>query len=335
MTTYTATQKRYGLNNMNAYAQRAKLGDLVYNGAGGGYPLDYPGSIYYVNNVTGSSTNDGLSWATAFDEVSTAITASEVARNVFITAHANNLGIRNIIYVQGTNLPYAALAALPLHCSIVGVGDQAYGNGQGIPVIGTTAAGLAGVSGVVTQGTTVRGCEFYNVQFTAGGTSTWCFDCVGSFLRGAFVNCSFLINGSTTTGGCLRAQSSFAGNWISHCQFTGDSGYPAYGIYLTGGSINNNIIENNIINGTTAGVLVAGGDDINTVWRDNTIGLTYGTYGVEDSGSYSIWSHNYCIGSTAGMLLNTNPTRRAIANYVIDAGEGHMYTPVHTSTTST
>ncbi len=41
-----------------------------------------PGRTYFVNNITGSSTNDGLSWANAMDEVSTAITASEVYRQL-------------------------------------------------------------------------------------------------------------------------------------------------------------------------------------------------------------------------------------------------------------
>ena len=56
------------------------LADLADGGAVYGYPGDYYGRIYYVNNITGDSSYDGLSWDTPFDEVSTAITASETYR---------------------------------------------------------------------------------------------------------------------------------------------------------------------------------------------------------------------------------------------------------------
>ena len=40
------------------------------------------GRVYYVNNITGSSTNDGRSWGAPFDQPSTAITASETYRQL-------------------------------------------------------------------------------------------------------------------------------------------------------------------------------------------------------------------------------------------------------------
>ena len=101
MTEYTASQKRSGLNNMNAYAQRAKLGDLVYGAASGGYPLDYPGLIYYVNNISGSASNSGLSWDDAFAEVSTAVTAWNTAQALLTDVQS-----RGIIFIAGTATAY-------------------------------------------------------------------------------------------------------------------------------------------------------------------------------------------------------------------------------------
>jgi hypothetical protein len=332
MTRYTAAQKRYGLNNMNAYAQRAQLGDLVYGAAAGGYPLDYPGKIFYVNNITGSASNDGLSWETAFAQVSTAVTAVKAFQTAQGTASLDTQA-RCIIYIAGTTTGYTGITALAGYTDYIGVGSSAYGNGTSVPVIGTTT----GSGMVATAGTTIRGAKFYNLQFTCGAGATWAVDLQSAFLKGAFVDCSFLVSGTSTTGGCLNAALAFAGNLVQHCQFSGDSGTPAYGIYLVGGgSINNNIFEDNVIGGTTAAVYVAAGDDVNTVWRNNTIGINYGTYGVQDAGSsgHAIYAGNYCMGSTLGMSVSTNPTYRCVGNFVIDAGEGHTYLPFAASTTS-
>jgi hypothetical protein len=183
---------------------------------------------------------------------------------------------------------------------------------------------------------TIRGAKFYNLQFSCGAGATWCVDLQGAFIKGGFSNCSFLVSGSTTTGGCLNAALAFAGNLVQHCQFSGDSGHPTYGIYLTDGSINNNIFEDNVIGGTTAAVYVAAGDDINTIWRNNTIGIDYGTYGVRDVGStgLAVYAGNYCIGSTLGLSASTNPTQRCVGNFVVDAGEGRTYLPIIVTTST-
>ena len=76
-----------------------------------GNMFDRGGRTYYVNNITGASTNGGLSWNNAMDEISTAITASEVYRQLQGTN--NNDYVRNTIVVMGTATPYTSLTALP------------------------------------------------------------------------------------------------------------------------------------------------------------------------------------------------------------------------------
>ena len=101
------------------------FGDQVFQFGGQpvasqGYPGDYTytadnldgAKTYYVNNITGSSTNDGLSWKNAMDQVSTAVTASEAHRATLTT---NNGNVRNTIYVQGTKTAYTLITALPLY----------------------------------------------------------------------------------------------------------------------------------------------------------------------------------------------------------------------------
>jgi hypothetical protein len=288
--------------------------------------------IYYVNNITGSSSNDGLSWGTALAQVSQAIT-KVIAFQAAQSTAALDTQARCIIYIAGTTTGYTALTALAGYTDYIGVGSSAYGNGTSVPVIGTTTG-----SGIATLSTpTIRGAKFYNLQFSCGAGATWCVDLQGAFIKGGFSNCSFLVSGTSTTGGCLNAALAFAGNLVQHCQFSGDSGTPAYGIYLVGGgSINNNIFEDNVIGGTTAAVYVAAGDDINTIWRNNTIGINYGTYGVRDVGStgLAVYAGNYCIGSTLGLSASTNPTQRCVGNFTIDAGEGHTYLQFAASSTS-
>jgi hypothetical protein len=326
-TSYTSAQKLHGLNNMCPWAQRAQLGSILY-GEAGGYPLDYPGKVYYVNNITGSASNDGLSWGTAFAQVSTAVTAVLAFQTAQGTASLDTQA-RCVIYIAGTTTAYTKLTAIAGYTDYVGVGSNAYGNGTSVPIIGATSGGSGVVSSV-----TIRGAKFYNIQFTCGGGAYWAVDLQGAFLKGGFENCSFLVSGTTTTGGCLNTASSFAGNVVRGCQFSGDSGHPTYGIYMSNAVHNNCLWENNMAGGTTAALLVAGGDDINTVYRNNTFGFDYGTYGVHDSGNYSLYIGNYCAGSTAGILIDNTPTARAIGNYSIDNGEGHFYTTIQVSTTS-
>ena len=102
-----------------------------------GAMFDRGGRTYYVNNITGASTNDGLSWNSAMDEVSTAITASETFRQLQGTD--TNDYIRNRIIVQGTGTAYTSLTALPSYCDLIGLGSEVRGNGSGIARIGSDA----------------------------------------------------------------------------------------------------------------------------------------------------------------------------------------------------
>lgn len=163
----------------------AKLSDLVDGGLP--YPGNYPGKVYFVNNVIGTSGASGLSWEESFDEVSTAITASEADRALRAT---NNQNVRNTIYVQGTATAYTALTALPSYCDIIGVGADPTGNGAGIARIGADS----GVSEGVLVTASVRGLNCSNLQFQAG-VGGYAFKGTNLF-RSNFNNVVFTSNGS-------------------------------------------------------------------------------------------------------------------------------------------
>ena len=55
--------------------------EVVPGGTFKGYGnIDPNGRVYYVNNITGGSATTGLSWTDPFDQIDTAITASEAFR---------------------------------------------------------------------------------------------------------------------------------------------------------------------------------------------------------------------------------------------------------------
>lgn len=220
---------------------------------------------YFVDNVNGSASNTGLSWEAAFAQISTAITAWEAFR----AAQANVYG-RGVIYVRGTGTAYTALAALPSYCDIIGVGAEANGNGTGIVMIG--ANGADGIAG------TARGLGLYNLQIISGG-AFWCADFVSLF-RSRIERCCFQAKDNATNG-AIRFSASSGGNNIINCHMTGSGNViHAVGIQVQGGNFDSCRIEDNIIIGTTAGVLIDntcstglnGTAADNTIFRHNVIG---------------------------------------------------------------
>jgi len=288
----------------------ATLADLADGGGAFGYPGDYPGRIYYVNNINGLSTNDGLSWDTAFDQVSTAVTASETFRA--LPSGSTNDYIRNIIYVQGTGTAYTKLTSLPSYCDIIGIGADPRGNGAGIAQItGSTSAAIAGAS---------RGLRLYNLQFT--GSGSYYAAAFTVLFRSWFENCTF-VNSDTggldiTTGG---------GYVVKNCQIgCGDTSFSVTGMRVgTGGTnFNNCLIEDCVIYGSTTGFLNAGYLCNGTVIRNNVI--MGGTTGVDDNSTHTtigvlpMYVGNYIWGGSDAMSMSNGSGANTLGNWVSNAG---------------
>ena len=292
------------------------LSDLKDGGAG--YPGDYPGRVYYVNNITGSSSYDGLSWETPFDEVSTAITASEAFRQ--LPSGTTNDYVRNIIYVQGTGTAYTALTALPGYCDIIGIGAEMRGTNQGGPRIGLDSGAADGC--VVTA--TVRGLNIYNMQFQAGSGKI-CFGATNMF-RSSMTNCSFMTNGSATGnpahGFLIIGQ---LGSFVMKDCFFGSScsidTEPDIGIQFSGTHVHNCLFENNFICGLTAAVIV----DVSVVWnwgtlfKSNFMGSASQTcaLAVDDNTGTNV-AHIMYVGNyihAVDVTLKSDGTARWIGNY--------------------
>jgi hypothetical protein len=293
----------------------ASLADLVDGGSVHGYPGNYPGKVFYVNNITGSASYSGLSWDEPFAEVSTAITASAAALAAIPTS--TNRYVRNTIYVQGTGTAYAAITAWPSYCDLIGVGADPRGNGTGIAAItGSSSAAAAG---------SARGLRLYNMQFIGSGSFYAATFAV--LFRSVIENCTF-VNGATggldiTTGG---------GFVIRDCQIgCGDTTTSVTGFRVgsAAGNFNNCLVEDNMILGSTTGFENGAYLCNGTIVRNNTI--YGGTKGVDDNSTQtglnaSVFYVNNFISGTDAMEISQNAAARVIGNYVVNGTTGAVET---------
>lgn len=149
-----------------------------------GHDFDRGGRTYYVNNITGSSTADGLSWNSAMDEPSTAITASETFREL---QASTNERIRNTIVVQATDTAYTGLADLGEELNLIGLAPPTGGRGY----LCGAEIGNATRNGVTTA--TTNGLYIANIQFSAQVSNTPVFNVV-TIDQSCIEDCSFEVD---------------------------------------------------------------------------------------------------------------------------------------------
>ena len=295
-----------------------------------GYPGDYRytpdnsegAKTYFVNNITGASTNDGLTWRFPFAQVSEAITASEAHRATLTT---NNQYMRNRIYVQGTKTAYTKLTALPLYCDIIGIGANERGTNDGVPRIGSDTVAESGC--VVFA--TVRGLNVYNIQFQAG-INHYPFQCTNMF-RSKFEDCSFMTNGVATGNPAIgfRAAGSLGSIIMRRCFFGSSCSIdtePDIGISIEGIHFHNCLFEDNHICGLTAGVKISSACTTNwgSMFKNNVVGDASQTMaiGFDDDSTggqaHILYCGNY-IKATAALDLETDGAARAIGNMAASA----------------
>lgn len=286
------------------------MSDLADGGAVYGYPGDYYGRIYYVNNITGDSSYDGLSWDTPFDEISTAITAAEAWR--VAPSGSNNDYQRNVIYVQGTGTAYTALTSLPSHCDIIGIGADAFGNGSGIARIGAdSGTGEDGVDATAT----FRGVNFYNLQFQAG-SGGYAFRGTSAF-RSGFYHCAFATNNSPAGAPAAGVDLDIAGGVVwEDCMWINSSGTAnqfALGLTITGTHFNHCKINNCFIGGDK-GIYIEASviNGWGTIVQNSYIGQLSETcsIGVDDDATTGHVIYANCwVQATDGFDLENNANR--------------------------
>jgi len=214
------------------------------------------GRTFYVNNITGSSSNGGQSWGDAMDQVSTAVTAADTYQ---LTHTANNRFVLNNIMVQGTATAYTGVTALANYSRLIGVGANPYGNGGGIPKMGADTMTGSGQQGLLTT-TTIRGLYTSGIQWQCNGQDLTCFK-VQHMFRSTIEDSTFYNAGGTigTTHSGWRSTGSIGGLVMRDCGWGTNASRASImqnGFYIGGTTFNNCRIENCRIAGNVTGVYV-------------------------------------------------------------------------------
>ena len=296
---------------VNVYRELKMHPGAIVTGALG--PLfDTGGTTYYVNNITGSSTADGLSWNSAFDEVSTAVTASEASRLVHPGTTTNDY-IRNKIVIQGTGTTYDAISALPSYCDVIGLGAEPFGDGTGIVVLGDATGAADGAAG------SMRGTNIYNMQFVGAG-SFYAMDLAVAY-RSKFENCAF--GGNASSAACAIAFNvvSASGLVLRGCKTIMHAAAPVIGWAMStaGGNWNECLMEMCHGYGSTTGYTNAGYLQNGSVVRACV--FYGGTTGLSDTSAQTgmaglaMYVGNYASGGTTGMTVTNQAKRRALDNW--------------------
>ncbi len=283
--------------------------------------FDHGGKTYYVNNITGASTNSGLSWNEAMDQVTTAITASEASRLVHAGTTTNDY-IRNQIIVQGTGTRYSAISSMPSYADVIGLGATPFGNGAGLVAIGSasTADGMAG---------STRGSNWYNIQFNAGG-SFYAVDLAIAY-RTLFELCAF--GGAADNAAMTGAFNCDSGSGLimRDCKTIAHAAFPVTGYRMAAaaGNWNECLMERCYSNASTTGYTNVGYLQNGSVVRDC---IFYGgTTGLSDTSTQTsqnalaFYVDNFAAGGSTGMTVTNGAEQRCMRNHSVGNATTAIY----------
>lgn len=273
------------------------------------------GRIYYVNNISGSSANNGLSWRTPFAQPSESISASETFRELGGRAPTvtTNDYVANTILIQGTNTYYTGITDLGERCNIIGVSAGLMrDNGSGQVRIGSlTTDGCDDASNA-------RGNTIYNIQFTGGGDTMYAFRNTAWIQRSRFQDVVFMQMASALEGTFYAAACS--GSIFERCHFASNSGGTAalYGFECNGQFSDNLVVDCVFAVGSTALMrLGSGSHQVNTVIEYNKfMGNSAVGFLDESADGYAMLVNNY-FPTTAVItdLLSRTTNTRTVNNW--------------------
>jgi len=184
----------------------------------------------------------------------------------------------------------------------------------------------------------MRGVNWYNIQFNAGGNYYACHFPVAYRCR--FENCTFgCADDNATAYGGLYIESG-SGVVLKDCATIHHSGTLVTGVTVgnSGGNFNECKITDCVFQGSTAGFLNSAYLCNNSVMQNCVV--NGGTNGIVDTSTETTllgnmyYVGNFCYGSQStganagGMKVTNNPTLRCIGNKCNDAGTGHEYNTI-------
>jgi len=250
------------------------------------------GRTYYVNNITGSATADGLSWGSAMNLPSVAIAASETYRELGAGAPTvtTNDYVANTILIQGTNTAYTGITDLGERCYIIGVSAG---------LIRDAGSGQVRIGSSSTYGsddaTNARGNTIYNVQFQAGGDTMYAFRNTAWIQRSRFVEVTFRQVAASLES--LFYTSNMSGTILDRCHFT-DAGSPPthvlYGFYAAGSFTDSQITNCTFHGGTTALLYLANSLQTGSVVGPGNMFFATSAVGAQNACTEANYTSNGC-----------------------------------------
>jgi hypothetical protein len=273
---------------------------------------DISGSTYFVDNNSGSDSNDGSSWERAFKTLAKAITIS----NLDIARGSDRWARRNTIYYCADS-ETASLTVFPAKCDIIGCGS-------------CDAYDKASIKGLHTSSTEHLGCRWFNVRFkpsSAGDLFT-----LTAYDNGMqFHNCQFVGSESTITASNAIVTAACELLVIEGCDF--DGAFTNEVIYIgTGNASGIKIVNNNIRGGADAGVYIKtdatfSGVNGKALIDNNRIYVAKIT--INDVSQLALVTRNRCISDaasgTAGVGVFVANTKLCSDNQITAAGITFMY----------
>jgi len=199
---------------------------------------DISGSTYFVDNNSGSDSNDGSSWERAFKTFARAVTIS----NLDIARGSDRWARRNTIYYCA-DYETATITVFPNKCDVIGCGSYD-ANSQ---------AAIYGHHAPTTSGN--QGTRFYNIWFKSTGAAAPIITLTSASSGVQFHGCTFTTNGTTTIG--IQATASPFLKVIG-CRFEGAfaTSYMTFGTGEAGGT---EILNNRMYDSAASGIVAGSG----------------------------------------------------------------------------
>lgn len=261
---------------------------------------DISGSTYFVDNNSGSDSNDGSSWEKAYKTLAKAVTIS----NLDIARGSDRWARRNTIY-YAADTETATLVAFPNKCDVIGCGSYD----------ANKKAGITGLHAPVNAGN--YGTRFINVWFKATAVASPIITLASTSSGIEFHGCTFDGSVGTVTYAILATASPFL--VVKNCNIFGGfaTGYIGFGTGEAAGSR----IEDNTMSGSS-GLGIAAAADTTTSYksiiRNNFIQVATTGLCVDDNSDLFFVVGNRCFnqatltnaaGWTGGFDVNADLTQ--------------------------
>lgn len=243
--------------------------NFKYGLASQGVPLygsgqDISGSTYFVDNNSGSDSNDGLTWESAFKTLAYATTIS----NLDIARGSDRWARRNTIYYCA-DTETADLVAFPNKCDVIGCGSYD----------ANTKPGITGNHVPVNAGN--WGTRFINIWFKAPAVASPIITLASTSSGIQFHGCTFDGSAGTVTSAILATASPFM--QVFDCEMFG--GFATSYISFGAGEAAGTKISGNMMTGSAGiGIIVASNTTSSypTVIKNNIIVITDNSLCIDD-----------------------------------------------------